>query len=432
MAVESALIIGSGGREHAIGLSIADSVDQVYFAPGNAGTASIPNGENVDVKDSPVTFAKEHSVGLTIIGPEAPLVAGLADNFRYNRLDVVGPNANAAQLEASKSFACEFMKRQGIPFPSTHILTSTSQIDQFIRDLVPDEWVLKVDGLAGGKGVVLPESDEEMRATLYGMLSGELFDGAGKNCTLIQERLNGPEVSVFVMTDGENFVILPSSQDHKRLENGDKGLNTGGMGSYSPVPSSIVSPEQAAKIQEIAAKTVAGMKAEEKPYQGTLYLGLMLADEYDGDPVVIEYNARFGDPEAQVVLPILQQSGVDVYELFKSVADNRLNAESVQSGSLIGRSALTVCLAAEGYPNSPKKGEVINGLDKTYGGVVIHHGGTKRNEEAVVTNGGRVIYVTGTGETVDEAAAKAYAAIGPDGVNFAGMQYRTDIGKQAR
>lgn len=430
MSETAALIIGGGGREHALGLAVSPDVDRVYFTPGNAGTEQLENGVNLPPGDA-VEFAKTNQVNLTIIGPEAPLVAGVADRLRAEGLTVFGPNAAAARLESSKIFACGFMGRHRIRYPATQLLTDPARVDAYTDGINTLDVVLKADGLAGGKGVVLPDTFEEMQQALHGMLTGELFDGAGKNAVLMQERLTGPEVSVFVISDGENFTILPYSQDHKRLKDGDEGPNTGGMGAYAPVPDNMISRRQHAQIYEIAEKTIAGMKADGIPYKGVLYMGLMLADKYDGAPAVIEYNVRFGDPEAQVVLPILEQAGVSIYELLAS-SDHRLDTSLIKVGSLAGKAALTVCLAAEGYPDSPVKGAVIEGLEGSYRDVLIHHGGTKMLRDSVIVDGGRVLYVTGFGESVDGAAARAYAAIGPEAVHFDNMQYRTDIGKQAR
>ncbi|MDB5167611.1 MAG: Phosphoribosylamine--glycine ligase [Candidatus Saccharibacteria bacterium] len=427
MSERSALIIGNGGREHAFAKTLGDNVT-IYVAPGNAGTGLMSNVTNV-VVDDPATFVTEHSIDVTIIGPEAPLVAGVSDNLRSADVTVVGPSQFAAQLESSKSFACNFMDKHGIAYPKS---TTVHNLDQY--NAITDDAttiVIKADGLAGGKGVVLPESNAVATATLEAMFDGA-YDGAGKNGVVIQERLSGPEVSAFALTDGTDFVLLPFAQDHKRLKDGDKGPNTGGMGAYAPVPESIVSPAQYEKIKDIAKKTVDGMKADGHPYQGILYIGVMLAQERGGDPVVIEYNARFGDPEAEVVLTILAEAGVDVYELLKST-DSKLNGELLE-GLNLTQSALTICFASAGYPESSHKGDEILGLDTEFpDGVFVHHAATTLNNDGdVVTNGGRVLYVTSVADTIDEAATNAYSVIGDNGVHFEGMQYRTDIGKQAR
>jgi len=419
----SALIIGNGGREHAFAKTLGDYVT-IYAAPGNAGTALMPNVTNVDV-DDPVAFAREHNIDVTIIGPEAPLVAGVADDFRAAGLTVVGPSKIAAQLESSKSFACDFMERHDIAYPKSRTIHT---VDQFTDEAT--SIVIKADGLAGGKGVVLPQTQDEAVQTLTAMFDGA-YDGAGINGVLIQERLSGPEVSAFALSDGNDFVLLPFAQDHKRLKDGDQGPNTGGMGAYAPVPESIVSPAQYEKIRDIARKTIDGMKADGNPYKGILYIGVMLAEQRGADPVVIEYNARFGDPETEVVLTILANAGVDVYELLKST-DSTLNASQLD-GVTLNQSALTICFASAGYPESSHKGDVILGLDTDFpDGVFVHHAATKLDGDAVVTNGGRVLYVTAVADDIDTAAANAYSVIGESGVHFDGMQYRTDIGKQAR
>ncbi len=426
MSERSALIIGNGGREHAFAKTLGDNVT-IYVAPGNAGTALMPNVTNVEL-DDPVAFVEEHNIDLTIIGPEAPLVAGVADAFRAANLDVVGPNATAAQLESSKSFACDFMDTYDIAYPKSTLIHNLDEFNALTDDATTI--VIKADGLAGGKGVVLPESNAVAQATLEAMFDGA-YDGAGKNGVVIQERLSGPEVSAFALTDGTDFVLLPFAQDHKRLKDGDQGPNTGGMGAYAPVPESIVSPAQYEKIRDIAKKTVDGMKAENNEYRGILYIGIMLAEQRGGDPVVIEYNARFGDPETEVVLTILANAGVDVYELLKST-DNKLNP-SLLEGLNLNQSALTICFASAGYPESSSKGDEILGLDTPFpDGVFVHHAATKLDGDKVVTNGGRVLYVTAVADDIDTAAANAYSVIGDHGVHFEGMQYRTDIGKQAR
>ena len=426
MSKRSALVIGNGGREHALVKSLGPDVT-VFIAPGNAGTALMPNVTNITT-DTPVVFAQENNIDFVIIGPDSFIAAGLADEFRAAGIPVFGASQAAGRLESSKSFASDFMQRHGIPQPKS---TTVHSVDELAAGTDPLSIVLKADGLALGKGVVLPETLEEAQTTLKEMLEGIGYEGAGKEGVVIQERLSGPEVSAFAVTDGTNFVMLPFSQDHKRLKTGDIGPNTGGMGAYAPLPESIVSPDQAAKIHEIAKKTIDGMKADGTPYQSVLYIGLMLAKQHGGDPVVIEYNARFGDPETQVMLTLLEDSGVDVYELLKST-DSILNS-SLLDGVTFRKTAITVCEAASGYPESPRKGDEILGLHSTLpAGVFVHNAGTKIDGDKVVTNGGRVLYITAVADDIDTAAANAYSVIGENGVHFDGMQYRTDIGKQAR
>lgn len=426
MSERSALIIGNGGREHALVKSLGPDVT-VFVSPGNAGTAKMANVTNV-TPENPVAFAQDNNIDFVIIGPDSFIAAGLADKFRAAGIPVFGASQAAGRLESSKSFASDFMQRHGIPQPKS---TTVHSVSELAADTDPLSIVLKADGLALGKGVVLPETVEEAQTTLKEMLEGIGYEGAGKEGVVIQERLSGPEVSAFAVTDGTNYVMLPFSQDHKRLKTGDIGPNTGGMGAYAPLPESIVSPDQVAKIHDIAKKTIDGMKADGTPYQSVLYIGLMLAEQHGGDPVVIEYNARFGDPETQVMLTLLEDAGVDVYELLKST-DDTLNS-SLLDGVTFSKTAITVCEAASGYPESPRRGDEIIGLDSTLPeGIFVHNAGTKIDGDKVVTNGGRVLYVTAIADTIDQAAANAYSVIGENGVHFDGMQYRTDIGKQAR
>ena len=432
------LVIGGGGREHALTheMNKSSKVDHITCAPGNPGTTTLEKAENVPFGPSDTSdilqLAQSLQDDLTVvIGPEAPLVDGLGDTLREHGISVFGPNANAAQLEGSKGFASDFMTRHGIPQPESIIVRNMEEALNAISDRNPETYVIKADGLAGGKGVVLPGTREDAEMTLFSMLSEGSFDRAGENGVVIQERLSGPEVSVFVISDGQNYSIIPFfAQDHKRLGDGDKGPNTGGMGAYTPVPAAMINDRQLEKIQEIAKLTIEGMSSEGTPYQGVLYVGLMLADQYDGDPVVIEYNARFGDPETQVILTSLTDSGVDVYDMIHGTATGHV--PDLGPPQFSGRAALTVCLAAKGYPEQPEKGVVIHGLDKSYLDVIIHHGGTEQLGNDIVVSGGRVLYITGRGESVEEAAKAAYAAIGENSIHFDGMQYRTDIGHQAR
>jgi phosphoribosylamine--glycine ligase len=424
---KSALIVGSGGREHAFAQSLGEDVS-IFVAPGNAGTEMMPNVKNIPISGPDLTtFAKDEGIDLTIIGPEAPLVEGLADDFRAHHLDVVGPNQSAAKLESSKSFATDFMAEYHIPHPKSWFVKS---VEEYLEHKFnAQNIVIKADGLAGGKGVVLPNDDIEALATIRAMFDGA-YDGAGVDGIQIQERLSGPEVSAFVLSDGTNFTVLPFAQDHKRLNDGDLGPNTGGMGAYSPVPGFIVSPDQEEKIRDIAQKTIDGMRASGNEYKGILYIGTMLAEQRGGDPVVIEYNARFGDPEAQSILTLMQRAGTDVFSLLQST-DQELRPELYDKAAVMSRAALTICLAAEGYPKAPVKGAVISGLGiKGLNNVAVHHGGTKLENGHIVVSGGRVLYVTGIGDTIDHAAEEAYWPA--SFINFQGRQMRRDIGHQAR
>jgi phosphoribosylamine--glycine ligase len=431
--MKSVLVVGGGGREHAIGSAVSEHVDAVFYAPGNGGTESIYNGFNTGFSpsnhDQIVNFINERGVDLTIIGPEQPLIDGLADKIHDHA--VFGPTAEAAQLEGSKAFATIFMQKNNIPHPKTTIINNAKMFYESlesINDKNAADYVYKADGPAGGKGVVLPVNSNEAQKTLMGMYIGNLFNGAGKDCVLKQERLHGPELSVFALCDGENFQILPYVQDHKRLKDFDKGPNTGGMGAYAPVPDHLVNSDQKVKIDDIVLKTIKGTQEWQKPYKGVIFIGIMLAEERGDDPVVIEYNVRFGDPEAQVLFPLMQRAGVNTYELLKSTAEGNMRPSTIRN---VGGAALTICLAAEGYPDKPKTGDEIYGLDGKYNDVLIHHGSTSQLDSKIVTAGGRVLYITGIGNDIKTASVNAKAAIGEHGVHFREMQNRNDIGRQA-
>lgn len=427
------LVIGSGGREHALvyGLSESDAVEAIYVAPGNAGTTRLPKTQNVVLADERATvqFCHDRSIDLVVIGPEAPLVAGLSDALRNEGFVVFGASQAAARLEGSKSFATEFMQRNNIAIPESRIVTTKEEALAAIQSFGgARQSVIKADGLAGGKGVFLPDDDAEATNAIEKIVSGSV-DGDGSRF-VIQRRNHGPEVSVFVLSDGESFSIIPlASQDHKRIGVGDSGPNTGGMGVYAPLPKWILSDTQWQKIEGIAEASIKGMLAEGNPYQGVLYIGIMLAEELGGNPIVIEYNARFGDPETEVIIPLLHGNGVDIYTMLHATASGSVHKFSMPS--VLNGAALTICLAAAGYPDAPIAGEVIHGLDEEYRDVIAFHGGTKASGEDIMTNGGRVLFVTGLGATLQAASDAANAAIGKDGINFAGMQYRSDIGYQA-
>lgn len=421
------VIEGSGGREFAIGEALIAEGNSVFVDPGNAGTEG--NGFLSERPDDP---------DLVIIGPEAPLVEGRADELR-GRLGnkVLGISQATSFLEASKVDAGEFMRRHEVLHPPFVVSESVAQGRDWIEGADPSEYVLKADKLAGGKGVVLPKTAEEAEEVLRGMHDGTLFDGAGKERVQIQDRWHGPEVSAFAIGDGSNHYVIPFlSQDHKRLGDGDTGPNTGGMGAYANVPTSIVSDAQREKIYEAIDKTYEGLKKERFDSRGILYFSFMLAEESGGDPAMIEYNIRFGDPEAQVVLPLMTQAGIDTYDLFRSAAEGGLRPEdfAVATDEQFAHSALTRCLAVRGYPEKPEKGDQIFGVDEAeYEGVLLHHGGTGREGGMLKTAGGRVLYVTGLGSDIQQAERNSAAAIGEEnnGVYFSGMQYRTDVGHQA-
>lgn len=427
------LVVGGGGREYAFGYGLAQSeaVSQLFFAPGNGGTTEL--GENVAVADTEIpAWAEQNAIDLVVVGPEAYLVAGLADRLREAGLPVCGASAAAAQLEGSKAFAAEFMEEADIPQPDSQTITGVEEGLAAIQTLGGSlAVVIKADGLAAGKGVFLPESDDDAKDALEQIFSGRVqVDGQGMK-TVIQKRFHGPEASVFVLSDGEEYYVIPvAAQDHKRLLDGDKGPNTGGMGVYAPIPRDMLGSKQWQKIHTIAAKTIVGMQKRGTPYQGFLYIGLMLAEELDGDPIVIEYNVRFGDPEAQVLIPLLVRAGADMYQAFKATAVPGA-LKDMKLPDQLDECALTVVLAAEGYPESPKKGDVIEGLNQKYTDVVVCHAGTKSEGGKIVVSGGRVLNVTGFGRTLPEAAKAAYAVIGDSDVHFRGMQYRKDIGHRA-
>lgn len=422
MAGTEVLVVGGGGREEALrqALEASPEVDRALASPD-----SVAGLEQFTSVTKP----------FVVIGPEAPLVEGMADYLRDEGYVVFGAGGKAARYESDKAHAVRMMRANGIPHPDTVIALNPEQDMHYIRTHYPEDYAIKANGLAGGKGVVLPGSRDEAKTTVLAMREGT-YDGAGKNVINFQARHHGPEVSAMVVVgSNDEHTILPLSQDHKRLEDGDKGPNTGGMGAYAPVPSSIVNAGQYRMIQDIARESLAGMRGERTPYErAVLYIGLMMSDELDGAPAVIEYNVRFGDPETQVLMPLLQAAGVDVYRLLRSAAEGDLEIPDVDFAHMT-LSALSVCLASDRYPASKKTGDEIWGLDRSYPDVTVQEAAVKDGK----TNGGRVLYVTGTGETVDMAAQRAYAAIdvdreGPDSgrIGFSAMQFRRDIGHLAR
>ncbi len=418
------VIAGSGGREDAIGQSISQQKQLgIYFAPGNGGTEEY--GRNI-ASYSADNIA-EIEPELVIIGPERPLVEGLADKLRNRSIKVFGPNAKAAELEGSKLKASMFMEEYSIPYPRTNVASSYEGALQYINDYPADSYVIKEDGLRGGKGVYLPKSYDEAKAAIENIKS---YDDP----VLFQERLSGPEVSVFVLSDGKNWTILPYAQDHKRLKDNDQGPNTGGMGAYAPA-NFLVDEHQKAAIEEIAARSIKGMADEGTPYQGVLYIGIMLAKERGDEPIVIEYNARFGDPEAQVLMPLLQEADIDILETLSrtDVHEGLRHFDTYLIQESLAKAAITVCLAAGGYPEKPELGETIHFEDSQLNNVAIHHGGVVYDfyKNKKKTAGGRVLYVTAVGDTVNEAAMTAYQPISNGAVQFDGMQYRRDIGYQA-
>jgi len=419
------LVVGGGGREHALAWKLIQSptCEQVYVAPGNPGTAAEPNVDNVDiaVEDIPglVTFAKNNDIGLTIIGPEVPLVMGIVDAFAKEDLRCFGPSKEAAKLEASKSFTKNFLARHSIPTADYQVFSNVAPAIAYIKDQ-GTPIVVKADGLAAGKGVIVAMTEQEAIVAVEDMLSGNAFGEAGHSI-VIEEFMTGEEASFIVMVDGENILTLATSQDHKARDNGDKGPNTGGMGAYSPAP--VVTAEVHARIMaEVIEPTVKGMAADGRPYTGFLYAGLMI--DSDGSPRVVEYNCRFGDPETQ---PILMRLQSDLIPLCEAALDGRLNTVDAQWDN---RAAVGVVLAAGGYPEAYRKGDVITGFDGIDSNdCKIFHAGTAIQDNQVVTAGGRVLCATSLGSTVSEAQSRAYKMIAS--VNWENMYYRTDIGYRA-
>lgn len=419
------LIVGSGGREHALAWKVAQSsqVVKVFVAPGNAGTAGEPRVENIQIGsddiEALVDFAKKEGVEVTIVGPEMPLVAGITDVFNHAGLRCFGPTKGAAQLEGSKAFCKDFLARYNIPTGAYKIFTELEPAISYIREQGAPI-VVKADGLAAGKGVIIARSETEAIEAAKGMLSGRAFGKAGQR-VVVEECLVGEEASFIVMVDGEHILPLATSQDHKARDNGDSGPNTGGMGAYSPAP--VVTPEIYDRIMtEVIGPTVKGMAAEGHPYTGFLYAGVMISK--NGTPNVLEYNCRFGDPETQ---PIILRLKSDLIEMCLAAFERRLDQIEVGWDD---RAALGVVMAAGGYPANYDKGDVISGLpEHEQEGVKVFHAGTKIEKGRVVTNGGRVLCATALGLTVGEAKAKAYELT--EGIRWNRVYYRTDIGYRA-
>ena len=416
------LVIGSGGREHAIAWKLAQSprVQKVFVAPGNGGTASENGLENAPITELPalVDFARKEKIHLTVVGPEAPLAAGVVDVFRDAGLKVFGPTRAAAQLESSKDFAKSFMARHGIPTAEHRTFEHADDAKAFVAQRGAPI-VVKADGLAAGKGVVVAASVAEAHAAIDQMLTQKSLGSAGTKL-VIEDFLEGEEASFIVMSDGTHVLPLATSQDHKRLRDGDQGPNTGGMGAYSPAP--VVTPKIHARVmREIIMPTIQGMSAEGMPYVGFLYAGLMI--DKSGNPKTLEYNCRLGDPETQ---PIILRLKSDLLELVEGALEGTLHQMEPQWDR---RAALGVVLAAAGYPEEPRKGDRIGALPKPAADCRVFHAGTRLEGQTLVTNGGRVLCVTALGDSVKMARARAYEAL--EAVRFEGMQYRKDIGHRA-
>jgi phosphoribosylamine--glycine ligase len=416
------LVIGSGGREHALAWKLTQSprVQKVYVAPGNGGTATETGVENVALSGIPelISFAKQAPIHCTVVGPEAPLAAGIVDAFQEAGLRIFGPKRAAARLESSKDFAKSFMARHAIPTARYATFERAAQAKAYIdREGAPI--VVKADGLAAGKGVVVAATREEAHAAVDSMLTARSFGAAGAR-VVIEEFLDGEEASFIVMSDGVHLLPLATSQDHKRLRDGDQGPNTGGMGAYSPAP--VVTPEIHARVmREIILPAVQGMAQEGTAYTGFLYAGLMI--DGAGNPRTLEFNCRLGDPEAQ---PILLRLKSDLLELVDHAIDGTLDRTEAAWDR---RAALGVVLAAGGYPEEPRKGDRIEGLPRPAADCRVFHAGTRLEGKTLLTNGGRVLCVTALGDSVKIARTLAYQAV--DAIRFDGMQYRKDIGHGA-
>jgi phosphoribosylamine--glycine ligase len=420
------LVIGSGGREHALAWKLAQSprVSKVFVAPGNAGTALEDGVENVDLADHAglIEFARRAQIALTVVGPEGPLAAGIVDAFQAAGLRIFGPTQRAAQLESSKDFAKAFMQRHGIPTAAYQTFTHAQAAHDYV-DRRGAPIVIKADGLAAGKGVVVATTLHEAHAAIDMMLIANKMGAAGSR-VVIEDFLEGEEASFIVMVDGRHALALATSQDHKRLQDGDVGPNTGGMGAYSPAP--VVTPSVHARVmREVIKPAIIGMAEDGAPFVGFLYAGLMIGE--GGKVHVVEFNCRLGDPETQ---PIMLRLKSDLLTLFEHALEGTLDKIEAEWDT---RTALGVVLAAHGYPDSPRKGDAISGLPSLHAGASddshVFHAGTALDGEAVVTNGGRVLCVTALGHNVKTAQRRAYEVAAP--IRFEGMQMRRDIGHRA-
>jgi phosphoribosylamine--glycine ligase len=417
------LIIGAGGREYSIGMALKkdEKVDKLYFAPGNGATDEL--GENLTISDFSelADFCEANAVELTIVGPEAPLVNGIVDVFEARGLNIFGPSAQAAQLEGSKIFMKNFLARHNVPTAKYIETDSIEKAYKFIMTL-DAPIVVKADGLCGGKGVIIAQSHDEAKKAVGEMLSGDSFGDAGKSI-VVEEFLDGYELSVFALCDGEDYVVLPAAQDHKRLLNNDEGPNTGGMGAYAPTP--LVNDEIYRKLDErVIIPTLEGMKAEGMPFKGVLFIGVMVINN---EPIILEYNVRFGDPECEILMPLMTSS---VSDMFYKAATNRLGEIKVEFSS---QYAVGVVMASQNYPySSSTPAEII--VDETHHETIekythISYAGVSMEDDKLMATGGRVLICVGLGDSIKEARDRAYLRCGQ--VHFAGKKIRTDIAYQA-
>ncbi|ACM19783.1 phosphoribosylamine--glycine ligase [Geotalea daltonii FRC-32] len=416
------LVIGSGGREHALVWKIAQSplVEKVYCAPGNPGIGTIAENVQIKVDDLPglLAFARKEAIDLTVVGPELPLSLGIVDLFEEYGFKIFGARKNAAIIEASKAFSKDLMKKYHVPTAAYEVFTEVGPAITFI-DKVGIPIVVKADGLAAGKGVIIAQTRDEAVAAVTDMLSGNAFGTAGSR-VVIEEFLKGEEASFLAFTDGKNIIPLASAQDHKAVYDGDTGPNTGGMGAYSPAP--VVTPSIHEKaMEEVMRRTVDGMAAEGRPYRGVLYAGLMI----DGDSVkTLEFNARFGDPECQ---PLLMRMKSDIVPVLMAVAEKDISNVQIEWHD---KAAVCVVMAAQDYPGDYAKGDVIRGLDVANADdLFVFHAGTALDNGRLITNGGRVLGVTALGPTVKEAIDRAYSGV--SAISWRGVHYRKDIGRKA-